>query len=461
VVVDTTKAQRQQECFEDWPYRGKMVKSKRPKSSTSDTTDVLAGMPIASALQNNDTAVLASSIESALAGNDAIVSDIIIEKTSGEAFTGGRSTPVYHVTCLVQRPGMKLPRRRNFVAKLVVMEGDEADAKVGRRRESYAVERRFYDAAAPRLRDGPANLTVPRLLASDRDGSRPWPAVCFLMNDLRAHGFPRHPDFLSVEDVARALRWLAAFHANFFGDAQSEDWRRDLWGRGGFWTGGKDCDGNGIAAQWTQTVRWMQSSHPEWASTSIKNMGQRIQVAAGPVTNFLFGESKGSRGTLIHGDYKAANLFFSNVNVGCNGNGEDSGDGTASVAAVDFQFSGAGLGAEDVAYLLFPDARGHYFDHEEMLLKVYHDEFISCLINQRKGGPSSLSFATFNSFYKLSQLDFTRHLLGKGWVGSTIGDARLVSALNETLRSIDNGDTLGGEGDYMEGIGKMIRVEGQ
>jgi len=419
----------------------------------------LLGMTIAVALQQNDLATLVSTLQTCLPGKDIEVTDVAISKSLGEAFTGGRSTPVYYVICNIMRPGWAQPKARHFVAKLVMMEGDPATKpRLAMKRESYAVERRFYDVAAPKIRDGlgacGTGLEIPKLLASDRDGSKPHPAVCFLMNDVRQKGFTRHPDFLSVSEARRALKWAAKIHAMFWNDDKSQEWRRDLWERGGFWTGGKDAiNTQTIAAQWTQTVRWLQSNHPDLFSEETKGIGKRIQALAGPLDRFLSTESAGSRGTMIHGDYKAANLFLSESTVE-----EDDRLGAESVAVVDFQFTGGGLGAEDVAYLLFSDARGDYFNDEEDLLRTYHEDLVASLIEQRKGGPSSISLECLQMQYELSRVDFTRHLLGRGWVASTEGDALLVGALSTTLLKIDGGMPLKCEKDYIDKLNGLCAL---
>ena len=417
-----------------------------------------ADMPIARSLKNTDATKLGSLISSSLPGNP-LVSEVTIKKSVGEAFTGGRSTPVYYITCNVMRPSWSEPRERRFVAKLVEMPGNAIDdVKLQKRRESYAVERRFYDVVAPRIRGNIiTQLEIPKLLASDRDGSKPHPAVCFLMNDVRQKGFDRHPNFLSVAEAKRALKWVAAFHAIFWNDSKNELWRRDLWERGGFWTGDKDPkSGNAkISSNWAQTLRWLQSNRPDDITDATKGLGKRIECIAQALTKFLASESTGKQGTLLHGDYKAANLFFTNCSPDSSLD-SSSEFGAESVAAVDFQFAGAGLGAEDVAYLLYPDARGHMEGRQDDLLRVYYDELILQLIGQQKGGPSSIPYDRFCAHYQLSRLDFTRHLLSKGWSASTDGDALMICSLEKTLFAIDGGNTLSTESKYLENLSKFV-----
>jgi len=445
------------------------------------------GMPIASALLSNDTDSLAKIIRSFLPNSSsAQVTDVIIKKSLGEAFTGGRSTPVYEVSCQVYRQPPGQCRQRHFVAKLILMPSNIDDGKIEAdeesvnhrlwvKRESYRVERQFYDCAAPRLGAqqfmGIPALPVPKLLASDRDGSRPWSAVCFFMNDLRHGGFPCHPDFLSPEQTKRALRWLASFHARFWGEVKvtssSSSWRRHLWERGGFWTVKRrngDLNSSqrvkvvGMAQQWTQTIRFLESKHPAVITSHTKALGKRLEAAARPIAEFLTRQSQSANGTLIHGDFKAANMFLSITGDDDDDDIHGGGD-ISSVAVLDFQFAGLGLAAEDVAYFLFPDARGHYFDREPKLLKVYYDEFISQLILQQKGGPSTLSIEAFRGYYELSRIDFIRYWLEKGWVASTDGDAKLVTALEATMFKLDGGRERS-EMEYAQAAAKLTNAKG-
>jgi hypothetical protein len=228
-----------------------------------DTALLVRDMPIAKALISNDTTSLANIIGSALPKSGVKVEDVCIQKTVGEAFTGGRSTPIYCISCLVIRAN-NTRFRRHFCAKLITMPGETSAPDCGEqksksipgklwvKRESYAVECR---TSLLRLCSSPCQLLSidgrrgqtghwsfqdywP--VISDRDGLKPWPAVCFLMNDLRFAGFPVHPEFLSIRQTKAALKWIATFHCLFWAesdqDNSSSTWKRDLWSRGGHWT---------------------------------------------------------------------------------------------------------------------------------------------------------------------------------------------------------------------------------
>lgn len=400
-------------------------------------------MPIAQAVLTNDGNAMAAILQECLPlKGDFTVDSVQIEKSVGEGFTGGRSTPVYFVEARVCRPNQQQPKRRRFVVKLVCMPGD--DPYTLRKRESYAVERRFYAGTANRVRE--ANLHIPKLLASDLDGSKPWPAFCILMNDV-SQQHPQHPDFLSKDQAACALQWIATFHALFWGETSSTcTWRRDLWDRGAFWTT-PAVGTEGVATAWIGTMRYLEQKHPEYLTASTQSLGRRIEKAGSAISRLLAKESVGSQyGTLIHGDYKAANLFFPND--------PESAD---SVAAVDFQFTGGGLGVEDVAYLLYPDARGDHFEYEEELLETYHEELILQLITQQKGGPSTMPLKVFRNYYELARIDMTRYWLSKNkWSASTRGEAELISILESVMDRIDDGQVLGSEEEYESALLKFI-----
>jgi len=54
-------------------------------------------MPLAHAVQTMDSTALSDFLEQKVLPEDAEVTDCTIEQSRGEAFTGGRSTPVYYI----------------------------------------------------------------------------------------------------------------------------------------------------------------------------------------------------------------------------------------------------------------------------------------------------------------------------------------------------------------------------
>lgn len=133
---------------------------KRPGKKDNEQNELLCQMTIAQAILTNDLHAMSGILQENLPiqGTHVVVDSIV--KSVGEKFTGGSSTPVYRVGALITRPSSNQPKRRHFVVKLVLM--PETDSDTSRRRESYAVERRFYETTAKRVRE--AQLPIPKLI---------------------------------------------------------------------------------------------------------------------------------------------------------------------------------------------------------------------------------------------------------------------------------------------------------
>ena len=152
---------------------------------------------------------------------------------------------------------------------------------------------------------------------------------------------------------------------------------------------------------------------PGWLDApEIAALADRVVTNAAYVSRALAHEAQAHDGawrTLVHGDFKSANLFFHVADAG--------------VTAFDWQWSGAGLGALDVAYLLntsvamaaLGDGDGDETG-ELALLRVYHDQLM------RKAAQTSgdwYPFDTFRRHYALALLDYARVLLGCFWADLT------------------------------------------
>lgn len=193
----------------------------RNDSNSGQDNESLNSCPLTMAVLNDDTETLGQILEQSLPMG-AIVGSIVLEQSCRESFTSGQSTPVYLLQAHVQRNGSSHHWR--FVIKLVtIMEENDRTLHL---RESYAVERRFYETVAKSCHQ---YLTAPNLLYSDLDGSKAWPIFCILMNDVSVT-FPEHLLALSLDQAMAALKWLATFHAIFWNSHQKQlqqQWR--LW----------------------------------------------------------------------------------------------------------------------------------------------------------------------------------------------------------------------------------------
>ncbi|WP_299004191.1 oxidoreductase family protein [uncultured Shewanella sp.] len=131
-----------------------------------------------------------------------------------------------------------------------------------------------------------------------------------LLSDLDAQGFTLRYQSASFEQAKACLTWLAKFHGQFVQENPQDDWMKALWQTGTYW-------------------------HLATRLEEFENMpSSPLKMAAKQIDHIL---SACRFQTLVHGDAKIANFCFSNDN---------------QVAAVDFQYIGAGCGMKDVAYFL-------------------------------------------------------------------------------------------------------------
>lgn len=168
-----------------------------------------------------------------------------------------------------------------------------------RKLRSYDVELGFYRQYASRC---PEASRVAQCFSSEKlDGG--W---LFVLEDLDAAGLSQRREQLPLHAARACLSWLAHFHATFLGEAPGE-----LWPVGTYW----HLD--------TRPDELARSTDPQLAAAASW-LDARLRGA--------------STRTLVHGDAKVENFCFS----------ED----LTRVAAVDFQYVGAGCGLQDVAYFI-------------------------------------------------------------------------------------------------------------
>jgi len=136
--------------------------------------------------------------------------------------------------------------------------------------------------------------------------------------------------------------------------------------------------------------------------------------------------------TIIHGDFKPANMFFSND----------------SCSVCDFQFSGAGVPLQDVVYFLFPDALMNFSGKEEQLLKHYYDTLINL-------GVDSLNYDLCLQLYELCVLDYLRYLLEKGWMCYSEEEVKVAQKCNMWLGKYDDYQILS-EQQYIDKFNEKV-----
>lgn len=185
----------------------------------------------------------------------------------------------------------------SVIVKDVRPPDDDGSLAHRRKLRSYRVEQSFYAHFAVRCSD--RSRVAKAVALSSSQG-----AFLTILEDLEAAGFSTR-ERTTQDALAGSLAWLAAFHATFLGESPE-----GLWRVGTYWHLGTRPD---------ELLRMRQGPLRSGAAA----LDQRLSAA-----RFR---------TLVHGDAKPANVCHAP-------------DG--SVAYVDFQYVGGGVGVKDVAYLL-------------------------------------------------------------------------------------------------------------
>jgi Ser/Thr protein kinase RdoA (MazF antagonist) len=123
--------------------------------------------------------------------------------------------------------------------------------------------------------------------------------------------------------------------------------------------------------------------------------------------------------TLVHGDLKAANMFFR----------DGSGDAGVEVGLIDFQWSGWGLGAVDLAYLMCAAVGPKVLDltveaaGETALLRHYHESLCAALAEFGAAPTAAAAAAELQPFdtlvaqYEAALLDHAVTVFSYQWHG--------------------------------------------
>ncbi len=171
-----------------------------------------------------------------------------------------------------------------------------------RKLKSYQVECYWYQHYAERCT---AFCPVPRCLALHQDNDE----IYLLLSDLSEAGFSQVKSSISLSEVCECLSWLAHFHAIFLQQASD-----GLWQCGTYW-------------------------HLDTRPEELNALDDLKLKQAAPLIDQVLKQCQFQ--TLVHGDAKLANFCF-----------KPEHSVESKIAAVDFQYVGAGCGMKDVAYFL-------------------------------------------------------------------------------------------------------------
>jgi hypothetical protein len=349
-------------------------------------------------------------------------------------------------------------KKKSLIIKRVKPPLNDASVSNQRKIKSYHVEGFFYNTLAQTLMDLkqmddsiPCRIATPFSIEKTKDPS----SFTFVMEDLSDdYNESYSSSSSSMEQTKQAIHWLAVFHAAFFlhphlvkkGTITSD-------GDGG--RGKEDDDDNDNDANlqvWRYGGYWhLQTRLDEWES--IPSYQSYIQKSAHAIDERMNEIGNGKSHTLVHGDYKDANIMF----------GSDDLD---HCAVVDFQYSGLGYGAKDLVMWVVSSIPGKTFKKlggEMGVLQMYHDALCENVQKIRKLGKVDwsnddleqfLNFDNIKMQYELALVDYVRFMAGWGFWGSNSGYAeeRAKEILKEIAGSSDANMRKFSEDEWREAV---------
>ncbi|MGL1891651.1 MAG: ecdysteroid 22-kinase family protein [Spirochaetaceae bacterium] len=205
---------------------------------------------------------------------------------------------------------------------------------------------------------------IPKCIMMDsKDGE-----VLIVLEDLNDSGYPIRKTNVNISEIKLCIEWLANFHGTFINTDPKE-----LWSKGTYWH--------------------LQTRPDELKALQDKHLKKYAHIIDKKLDDAKYK-------TIVHGDSKLANFCFSTD--------------SKSVAAVDFQYVGGGVGVKDLAYFI-----GSCLYEEDC--EKYETELLDHYFKVLKGrllevkSTVNIEDLEFNwrELYPVAWTDFHRFL--KGW----------------------------------------------
>jgi len=323
-----------------------------------------------------------------------------------------------------------------------------------RKIRSYQIEANFYTNIAPLIQP-PFSCTVPTpysILSADDSSS-----FQFILSDLNTNYKPSYGQ-LSKQHTLDALSWLANFHAFFHQheiiinnvDHDDDDDNDDnqnharVWQSGGYWH---------LDTRLEELQAVESSNYNRWSCFHPSNSN------LASIINQRMKESHNTSFTLVHGDFKKDNIFFSSMKSPGRPSRQDQ-TLLSPCAVVDFQYCGCGYGMKDVVMLIVSSVSNRIFDRsgggddENELLSFYYQEFRKQYLNKQRPETQrpqqqqdfgqfqhqekGLTFDSFRKQYELCLLDYVRFMAGWGFWGSNVNyaESRAWSIIESLVTSV-------------------------
>lgn len=337
-----------------------------------------------------------------------------------------------------------------------------APHKLVRDVNSYKVETSFLSSKACKAVIETAGLHIPKCYDANLQPNDLNPIeskFSVLLEDFSpSDGWSQRWLLQDETEIKATLTTFAKLHAFF-------------WSGSSFWNDQEEAaqeleDGVWKSASYTQpklqTLNQCSNVAKGWATSKLKcekelssfdywdNLGTRLESTAeengrqahpfAEEGSSLSDEYKQYR-TFVHGDPKQANLFFR----------RSSSEGGIDVGLIDFQWSGFGLAATDIAHFITAAVHADRLNDggEDALLRYYHDNLQTYLVEygvypSADDAAQKFSYELFMKQYETGVLDMCRLVIAYAWArfepvdkDDTVGCARTMNK-NSYNKSLPN-----------------------
>jgi len=263
---------------------------------------------------------------------------------------------------------------------------------------------------------------------------------CLRLSERQSPTLPGTCDFFRAR---AAVQWLASFHAHWWrGLPDSPPIPRDLWPRGGYWTLEKRAlDLPDMDATWRGLLRALDADDAECAATAAalrracgENFGARLSRAGPALSRAALRAEWGTPNmenggaTLVHGDFKAANIMFRRV-ARPKRSPEDPEDDegaepsateveAAAPTVIDWQWTGPGGAAHDLAYFLTTSLSTDALERVDDLVSAYLARLANDLSARGDAGRAAAAEydeARLRRDLAVHYADYARYLAGDVW----------------------------------------------
>lgn len=166
-----------------------------------------------------------------------------------------------------------------------------------------------------------------------------------------------------------------------------------------------------LVSAWEGFVRDIGPAAPDgfFEDPEMKDLGTRLHSASEYISQVLSPTPSCPYATIVHGDYKAMNIFFKCTEE----------DPSPTPILIDFASTGVGLGMSDVAMHIAHVALPEDLDAgmEDILVKEYYNTLQEALPDDLKGAYTEEDAMRH---YRFAVVDYFRFILGRQWNKATL-----------------------------------------